>query len=134
MNSLSCTDNITYHFKVVFADQLLIENYKIDGEWSNEHKERQLNVFDGNSENQIKNNSSITNGIQTVSNYSFTESTFNLEFRLDYANSTISVYQVREKGHNFLTKFETLFALSEIMSIQIWGDVQKINAFSMAYD
>lgn len=118
----------------MFADQLLIENYKIDGEWSNEHKERQLNVFDGNSENQFKHNSSITNGIQTVSNYSFTESTFNLEFRLDYANSTISVYQVREKGHNFLTKFETLFDLSEIKSVQIWGDVQKINAFSIAYD
>lgn len=118
----------------MFAQQLLIENYKIDGEWSNEHKETQLNVFDGNSDKEIKINSSITNGIQSATNYSFTESTFSLEFKLDYANSTISVYQVRGMGHNFVTKFETLFGLAEIKSVQVWGDVQKINGFSLSYD
>lgn len=134
VNSVNCTDNITYHFKVVIGEQLLIENYKIDGEWSNGHKETQLNVFDGNSDKEIKINSSITNGIQSVTNYSFTESTFSLEFKLDYPNSTISVYQERGMGYNFVTKYETLFGLSEIKSVQVWGDVQKINAFSLSYD
>lgn len=134
VNSVNCTDNITYHFKVVVGEQLLIENYKIDGEWSDEHKETQLNVFDGNSDKEIKINSSITNGIQSVTNYSFTESTFSLEFKLDYPNSTIFVYQVREMGHNFVTRYETRFGLSEIKSVQVWGDVQKINAFSLNYD
>ncbi|EDW15129.1 uncharacterized protein LOC6573600 isoform X2 [Drosophila mojavensis] len=108
VNSPSCTDNITYHFKVRVPAQTIVENYKINGEWSDAHQEKYLNIFD--------------------------ESTFSLEFQFDYNNSTIHVYQVRGQGHNFVTKFETLFSLSDIQSIQVWGDVQKINQFSLSYD
>ncbi|XP_017955801.1 uncharacterized protein LOC108650946 isoform X2 [Drosophila navojoa] len=108
VNSPSCTDNITYHFKVRVPAQTIVENYKINGEWSDAHQEKYLNIFD--------------------------ESTFSLEFQFDYNNSTIHVYQVRGQGHNFVTKFETLFSLSDIQSIQVWGDVQKITQFSLSYD
>ncbi|XP_023176138.1 uncharacterized protein LOC111602978 isoform X2 [Drosophila hydei] len=108
VNSPSCTDNITYHFKVRVPAQTIVENYKSNGEWSDSHQEKYLNIFD--------------------------ESTFSLEFQFDYDNSTILVYQVRGQGHNFVTKFETLFSLSDIQSIQVWGDVQKINQFSLSYD
>ncbi|XP_030572050.1 uncharacterized protein LOC115770772 isoform X2 [Drosophila novamexicana] len=108
VNSPSCTDNITYHFKVKVPSQTIVENYKRNGEWSGSHQEKYLNIFD--------------------------ESTFSLAFQFDYDNSTIIVYQVRGQGYNFVTKFETLFSLSEIQSIQVWGDVQKINEFSLSYD
>ncbi|XP_034488391.1 uncharacterized protein LOC117792376 isoform X2 [Drosophila innubila] len=108
VNSPSCTDNITYHFKVKIPEQMIVENYKSDGEWSASHQEKYLNIFD--------------------------ETAFSLMFQLDRANSTIDVYQVRGNGHNFVTKYETLFSLSEIQSIQVWGDVKKINQFSLSYD
>ncbi|KAL7730953.1 hypothetical protein ACLKA6_014191 [Drosophila palustris] len=108
VNSPSCTDNITYHFKVMIPLQTIVENYKSDGEWSASHQEKYLNIFD--------------------------ETAFSLIFQLDYENSTIDVYQVRGQGRNFVTKYETLFSLSEIQSIQVWGDVKKINQFSLNYD
>ncbi|KAH8417396.1 hypothetical protein KR222_010519 [Zaprionus bogoriensis] len=134
VNSTSCTDNITYHFKIMVPTQTLIENYKADGEWSGEHQEKYLNIFDGNDDTKMTTTPSITNGFESALNYSFTESTFSLEFQFDYTNSLINVYQVRGHGHNFVTKFETLFSLSAIKSVQVWGDVQKVNAFSMNYD
>ncbi|XP_017849920.1 uncharacterized protein LOC108604821 [Drosophila busckii] len=108
VNSLNCTDNLTYHLKVKVPTQTIVENYKLNGEWSNSHREKYLNIFD--------------------------EFSFSLEFQFDYDNSTINVYQVWGQGHNFVTKFETLFALSEIQSTQVWGDVRKIEAFELSYD
>ncbi|XP_022213512.1 uncharacterized protein LOC111068372 isoform X2 [Drosophila obscura] len=108
VNSPVCTDNITYHFKVVIPTQTIIENYKRNGEWSSLQQEHYLNIFD--------------------------ESTFRLEFTFDYDNSTMIVYQVRDTGHNFISKYETLFSLSEIQAIQVWGDVQKVNQFALSYD
>ncbi|XP_064535711.1 uncharacterized protein LOC135426532 isoform X1 [Drosophila montana] len=131
VNSPSCTDNITYHFKVKVPSQTIVENYKSNGEWSGSHQEKYLNIFDGKSDVKWSSNPRIIDG---KFHYSFTESTFSLEFQFDYDNSTIIVYQVRGQGHNFVTKFETLFSLSEIQSIQVWGDVQKINEFSLSYD
>ncbi|XP_043863370.1 uncharacterized protein LOC6573600 isoform X3 [Drosophila mojavensis] len=46
VNSPSCTDNITYHFKVRVPAQTIVENYKINGEWSDAHQEKYLNIFD----------------------------------------------------------------------------------------
>ncbi|XP_034488387.1 uncharacterized protein LOC117792376 isoform X1 [Drosophila innubila] len=134
VNSPSCTDNITYHFKVKIPEQMIVENYKSDGEWSASHQEKYLNIFDGNTDKKISDTPSIKNGIDAVLNYSSTETAFSLMFQLDRANSTIDVYQVRGNGHNFVTKYETLFSLSEIQSIQVWGDVKKINQFSLSYD
>ncbi|EDW83751.1 uncharacterized protein Dwil_GK13510 [Drosophila willistoni] len=108
VNDPTCTDNITYHFKVLVRLQTIIENYKQKGEWSLSHKETYLNIFD--------------------------ETDFYLEFTLDYANSTIVVYQLRDSGHNFICEYNTLFDLTEIQAVQIWGDVQKINLFAMGYD
>ncbi|XP_030572051.1 uncharacterized protein LOC115770772 isoform X3 [Drosophila novamexicana] len=48
VNSPSCTDNITYHFKVKVPSQTIVENYKRNGEWSGSHQEKYLNIFDGN--------------------------------------------------------------------------------------
>ncbi|KRF82848.1 uncharacterized protein [Drosophila virilis] len=134
VNSPSCTDNITYHFKVKVPSQTIVENYKRNGEWSGSHQEKYLNIFDGKNYVKKPSVSSIIDGIDAVLHYSFTESTFSLAFQFDYDNSTIIVYQVRGQGYNFVTKFETLFSLSEIQSIQVWGDVQKINEFSLSYD
>ncbi|XP_068153214.1 uncharacterized protein [Drosophila tropicalis] len=108
VNNPNCSDNITYHFKVMILLQTIIENYKQKGDWSLSHKETYLNIFN--------------------------ESDFNLEFTLDYANSTIVVYQLREAGHNFISEFDTLFDLTEIQAVQIWGDVQKVKFFGMTYD
>ncbi|XP_032593008.1 uncharacterized protein LOC6563850 isoform X1 [Drosophila grimshawi] len=133
VNSPNCTDNITYHFKVRIPTQTIIENYKSNGEWSSSHQETILNIFDGKGDMKVPSISSIIDGIDADLDYSlFTESAFSLEFRFDYDDSTIHVYQ--GQGHNFVTKFETLFSLSEIQSIQVWGDVQKINQFSLSYD
>ncbi|XP_070142769.1 uncharacterized protein [Drosophila kikkawai] len=108
VNSPDCTDNITYHFKVIIPTQTIVENYKRNGEWSSLHQEKYLNIFD--------------------------ESSFCLEFAFDYDNSTMRVYQGREAGHNFITQYETLFSLSDIQAVQVWGDVQKVNQFSLAYN
>ncbi|XP_017062500.1 uncharacterized protein LOC108102257 isoform X2 [Drosophila ficusphila] len=108
VNSIDCTDNITYHFKVVIPTQTIIENYKRNGEWSSLHQEKYLNIFD--------------------------ETSFCLEFAFDYSNSMMRVYQGRDTGHNFITEYETLFSLSDIQAVQVWGDVQKVNQFSLAYN
>ncbi|XP_020817525.1 uncharacterized protein LOC110191117 isoform X2 [Drosophila serrata] len=108
VNSPDCTDNITYHFKVIIPTQTIVENYKRNGEWSSLHQEKYLNIFD--------------------------ESSFCLEFAFDYDNSTMRVYQGREAGHNFITEYETLFSLSDIQAVQVWGDVQKVNQFSLTYN
>ncbi|XP_041674834.1 uncharacterized protein LOC108111505 isoform X2 [Drosophila eugracilis] len=108
VNSPDCTDNITYHFKVVIPTQTIIENYKRNGEWSSLHQEKYLNIFD--------------------------ESSFCLEFAFDYDNSMMRVYQGRDSGHNFITEYETLFSLSDIQAIQVWGDVQKVNQFALGYN
>jgi len=65
---------------------------------------------------------------------SSTESSFCLEFVFDYANSMMHVYQGRDSGHNFITKYETLFSLSDIQAVQVWGDVQKVNQFALSYN
>ncbi|XP_039490101.1 uncharacterized protein LOC120450911 isoform X2 [Drosophila santomea] len=108
VNSPDCTDNITYHFKVVIPTQTIIENYKRNGEWSSLHQEKYLNIFD--------------------------ESSFCLEFAFDYENSMMRVYQGRDTGHNFITEYETLFSLSDIQAVQVWGDVQKVNQFALSYN
>ncbi|SPP84525.1 uncharacterized protein LOC117586173 isoform X1 [Drosophila guanche] len=138
VNSPVCTDNITYHFKVVIPTQTIIENYKRNGEWSSLQQEHYLNIFDGTGGDSDKNLTqsfaSIMNEIDEAFQLSSTESTFRLEFTFDYDNSTMIVYQVRETGHNFISKYETLFSLSEIQAIQVWGDVQKVNQFALSYD
>ncbi|XP_016926521.2 uncharacterized protein [Drosophila suzukii] len=108
VNSTDCTDNISYHFKVIIPTQTIIENYKRNGEWSSLQKDTELNIFD--------------------------ESSFCLEFVFDYANSMMHVYQGRDSGHNFITKYETLFSLSDIQAVQVWGDVQKVNQFALSYN
>ncbi|XP_062122008.1 uncharacterized protein LOC133835886 isoform X1 [Drosophila sulfurigaster albostrigata] len=135
VNSPSCTDNITYHFKVNIPSQKIIQNYKSEGEWSASEQQTVLNIFDGKSDsNKSKNLGNINGGLDAANNYSFTEAAFSLEFKLDYENSSIRVHQRRGKGANYVTEYETFFSLSEIQSIQIWGDIKKINQFSLNYD
>ncbi|XP_023035709.1 uncharacterized protein LOC6650918 isoform X1 [Drosophila willistoni] len=132
VNDPTCTDNITYHFKVLVRLQTIIENYKQKGEWSLSHKETYLNIFDGTG--SIDSKSDLINNNNAADAISSTETDFYLEFTLDYANSTIVVYQLRDSGHNFICEYNTLFDLTEIQAVQIWGDVQKINLFAMGYD
>jgi len=114
--------------------QTIVENYKSGGEWSQSHLEKYLNIFDGKSDINISSFPSIIDGYDAQLNYSSTEAEFALMFQFDYPNSTINVYQVRGQGYNFFTKYETYFPLSAIQSIQVWGDVQKINQFSLNYE
>lgn len=139
VNSPDCTDNITYHFKVIIPTQTIVENYKRNGEWSSLHQEKYLNIFDGTgasdkTQNLTQSFASIMNEIDEALQLSSTESSFHLEFAFDYDNSIMRVYQGREAGHNFITQYETLFSLSDIQAVQVWGDVQKVNQFSLAYD
>ncbi|KAH8294672.1 hypothetical protein KR018_001372 [Drosophila ironensis] len=139
VNSVNCTDNITYHFKVVIPTQNIIENYKRNGEWSSLHQEKYLNIFDGTRANDktakmTPSIARIMNDIDEALQLSSTESAFCLEFVFDYENSTVLVYQGREAGHNFITQYETLFSLTDIQAVQVWGDVQKITQFGMSYD
>ncbi|XP_017103460.2 uncharacterized protein [Drosophila bipectinata] len=108
VNSPDCTDNITYHFKVVIPTKTIIENYKRNGEWSSLHQEQHLDIFN--------------------------ETTFSLEFAFNYDDSKMLVYHGRDAGFNFITQYETLFSLSDIQAVQVWGDVQKVSQFGLTYD
>ncbi|KAH8418449.1 hypothetical protein KR009_004276 [Drosophila setifemur] len=139
VNSPDCTDNITYHFKVVIPTQTIIENYKRNGEWSSLHQEKYLNIFDGTGPSAktpplTQSFARLMNEIDEALQLSFTESAFCLEFAFDYDNSNMLVYQGREAGHNFITQYETLFSLTDIQAVQVWGDVQKISQFALGYD
>nr|NP_001262629.1 uncharacterized protein Dmel_CG14879, isoform C [Drosophila melanogaster]NP_001287363.1 uncharacterized protein Dmel_CG14879, isoform D [Drosophila melanogaster]NP_732131.1 uncharacterized protein Dmel_CG14879, isoform A [Drosophila melanogaster]AAF55302.1 uncharacterized protein Dmel_CG14879, isoform A [Drosophila melanogaster]AGB96009.1 uncharacterized protein Dmel_CG14879, isoform C [Drosophila melanogaster]AHN57362.1 uncharacterized protein Dmel_CG14879, isoform D [Drosophila melanogast len=139
VNSPDCTDNITYHFKVVIPTQTIIENYKRNGEWSSLHQEKYLNIFDGTgasdkNPNMTESFARIITEIDEALQLSSTESSFCLEFAFDYANSMMRVYQGRDSGHNFITEYETLFSLSDIQAVQVWGDVQKVNQFALSYN
>ncbi|XP_016926519.3 uncharacterized protein [Drosophila suzukii] len=140
VNSTDCTDNISYHFKVIIPTQTIIENYKRNGEWSSLQKDTELNIFDGTGASDK--NSHLTQSFarmiseidEALTLTSSTESSFCLEFVFDYANSMMHVYQGRDSGHNFITKYETLFSLSDIQAVQVWGDVQKVNQFALSYN
>ncbi|KQS39088.1 uncharacterized protein LOC6553589 isoform X1 [Drosophila erecta] len=139
VNSPDCTDNITYHFKVVIPTQTIIENYKRNGDWSSLHQEKYLNIFDGTgvsdkNTNKTESFARIITEIDEALQLSSTESSFCLEFAFDYENSMMRVYQGRDSGHNFITEYETLFSLSDIQAVQVWGDVQKVNQFGLSYN
>ncbi|XP_017004545.2 uncharacterized protein [Drosophila takahashii] len=139
VNSTDCTDNITYHFKVIIPTQTIVENYKRNGEWSSLQKDTELNIFDGTgvsdknpdmTQSFVRLMSEIDEALQLSS----TETSFCLEFVFDYPNSMMLVYQGRELGHNFITKYETLFSLTDIQAVQVWGDVQKVNQYALSYN
>ncbi|KAH8326554.1 hypothetical protein KR067_010208 [Drosophila pandora] len=139
VNSPDCTDNITYHFKVVIPTKTIIENYKRNGEWSSLHQEKELDIFNGTGDSAK--NTTLTQSITLIMNeidqalqLSSTETSFSLEFAFNYEDSIMLVYHGKEAGFNFITQYETLFSLSDIQAVQVWGDVQKVNQFGLTYD
>lgn len=95
--------DITYHFKWLLDEKIIVENFKMNGVWI-EHLEKEYDELDG--------------------------SVFDLEFAFQ---NRIYVYKVYDGGRNCITAYETQFDISEIKALQVWGDVQKIKELTFCY-
>ncbi|XP_075145325.1 galactose-binding lectin l-1 isoform X2 [Haematobia irritans] len=97
-------DFITYHFKWLLDEQVIVENYKDNGSWM-DHMEQDYDSLDG----QI----------------------FELEFA--FQDGVIDVYKIYENAPNRITTYETYFDISDIKGLQVWGDVKKISELTYKY-
>ncbi|KAM7363293.1 16 kDa beta-galactoside-binding lectin isoform 2-T6 [Cochliomyia hominivorax] len=96
--------NITYHFKWILDENVIVENYKEDGQWI-DHKEKMYDQLDG-----------------TI---------FELEFA--FQDGYIDVYKIYENTPNRITTYEPELDINEIKSLQVWGDVKKILEITFKY-
>ncbi|XP_005185004.1 uncharacterized protein LOC101897112 isoform X2 [Musca domestica] len=97
-------DFITYHFKWLLDERVIVENYKDNGSWV-DHQEQDYDSLDG--------------------------SIFELEFA--FQDDVIDVYKIFDNKPNRITTYEPYFELSEIKAIQVWGDVKKISELTFKY-
>ncbi|XP_061400346.1 galactose-binding lectin l-1 [Musca vetustissima] len=97
-------DFITYHFKWILDEHVIVENYKDNGSWV-DHQEQDYDSLDG--------------------------SVFELEFA--FQDGVIDVYKIFDNKPNRITTYEPYFELSEIQAIQVWGDVKKISELTFKY-
>ncbi|XP_059220021.1 uncharacterized protein LOC106081010 isoform X2 [Stomoxys calcitrans] len=95
---------ITYHFKWILDEQVIVENYKDNGSWM-DHMEQDYDDLDG--------------------------SVFELEFA--FQDGVIDVYKIYENAPNRITTYETYFDISEIKALHVWGDVKKISELTFKY-
>ncbi|KAL9889406.1 galectin-5 isoform X2 [Glossina fuscipes] len=96
--------DITYHFKWKLDENVIVENFKKNGEWI-DHIETTYDELDG--------------------------SFFELEFA--FQDGIIDVYKIYDGGHNRITTYMTEIDISEIKALQVWGDVQKIKELTFCY-
>ncbi|KAM7363291.1 uncharacterized protein ACRADG_000258 isoform 1-T5 [Cochliomyia hominivorax] len=122
--------NITYHFKWILDENVIVENYKEDGQWI-DHKEKMYDQLDGvfHSKNSFSSHSLFTNN--TIDNYSILGTIFELEFA--FQDGYIDVYKIYENTPNRITTYEPELDINEIKSLQVWGDVKKILEITFKY-
>lgn len=129
-----CKDpaDITYHFKWLLDENVIVENFKEDGLWI-DHIETKYDVLDGalvrapsdpNDTENVKDSS-------TFIAYSIPGSVFELEFA--FQHGIIDVYKIYDGGHNRVTSYEPQFQLSDIKGLQVWGDVKKVKEVTFYY-
>ncbi|TMW49306.1 hypothetical protein DOY81_005606 [Sarcophaga bullata] len=95
---------ITYHFKWIIDENVIVENYKDNGKWI-AHKEKQNDQLDG-----------------TI---------FDVEFT--FQDGYIDVYKFYQDLPNLISTYETQLNISDIQGLQVWGDVMKITEVSFKY-
>lgn len=123
-----CKDpaDITYHFKWLLDENVIVENFKEDGLWI-DHIETKYDVLDGVSKIF---NASFTASI-IIARYSISGSVFELEFA--FQHGIIDVYKIYDGGYNRITTYEPQLQLSEIKGLQVWGDVKKVKEVTFCY-
>ncbi|XP_073824740.1 uncharacterized protein isoform X2 [Musca autumnalis] len=97
-------DFITYHFKWILDEHVIVENYKDNGSWV-DHQEQDYDSLDG--------------------------PIFDLEFT--FQDGVIDVYKFFDNKPNRITTYEPYFEISEIKALQVWGDVKKISELTFKY-
>ncbi|XP_073824734.1 uncharacterized protein isoform X1 [Musca autumnalis] len=133
-------DFITYHFKWILDEHVIVENYKDNGSWV-DHQEQDYDSLDGvlysdDDENNNNNDSPLqytnnNNNNNTVLNYSVLGPIFDLEFT--FQDGVIDVYKFFDNKPNRITTYEPYFEISEIKALQVWGDVKKISELTFKY-
>ncbi|XP_013098135.1 uncharacterized protein LOC106081010 isoform X1 [Stomoxys calcitrans] len=123
---------ITYHFKWILDEQVIVENYKDNGSWM-DHMEQDYDDLDGVFIRDAANDFSVAsyNNNNTILNYSVLGSVFELEFA--FQDGVIDVYKIYENAPNRITTYETYFDISEIKALHVWGDVKKISELTFKY-
>lgn len=105
VNFVKDYNNIPYHFKTDFDKNVVIQNYKTDGQWREE-------IFETNTWIQGA-------GAEFVIGFYFDSSEF-------------IVYGGDEK-ENFQYRFPYQFDIGDITSVQAWGDFEYINELTFCY-
>ncbi|XP_075145324.1 uncharacterized protein LOC142220210 isoform X1 [Haematobia irritans] len=127
-------DFITYHFKWLLDEQVIVENYKDNGSWM-DHMEQDYDSLDGVSYSRDSNKSSVVsyqnNNNNSILDYSVLGQIFELEFA--FQDGVIDVYKIYENAPNRITTYETYFDISDIKGLQVWGDVKKISELTYKY-
>lgn len=129
-----CKDpaDITYHFKWLLDENVIVENFKEDGLWI-DHIETKYDVLDGvlTSTANTHNTHNAKGNCIIIDRCSFPGSIFELEFA--FQHGIIDVYKIYDGGHNRVTSYEPQIPLSEIKGVQVWGDVKKVKEVTFCY-
>lgn len=123
-------DYITYHFKWLLDENFIVENYKDNGNWVR-HEEHSYDEFDGVFNNGKTPQSQQIYTNNSVLHYSVLGSIFELEFA--FQDGFIDVYKIYENTPNRITSYEPYLDITDIKSLQVWGDVMKISEISYKY-
>lgn len=96
--------HVAYHFKVHYKRNLIIQNYKVRDNWYEE---------------------------QVMDNDYFDQDNKDFHLKFALSNSEIITYRCDEYdgmiSPQFICSFELKLALEQIKTVQVWGDVEKIN-------
>ncbi|XP_055850812.1 galectin-4 isoform X2 [Episyrphus balteatus] len=98
-------EDIAYHFKTIFPENIVVENSKRNGDWMDEQI-KEWPASDGPG--------------------------FALEFA--FTSGYVYTYLVEdEHSRNLISFYEHDYDLNEINSVQVWGDVEKIQELTFRY-
>ncbi|XP_055906510.1 galectin-9 isoform X2 [Eupeodes corollae] len=98
-------EDIAYHFKTIFSENIVVENSKRNGDWMDEQV-KEWPVSDGPG--------------------------FALEFA--FTGGNVYTYLVEdEHSRNLISYYPLDYDLHEIDSVQVWGDVEKIQELTFRY-
>ncbi|XP_055850811.1 galectin-4 isoform X1 [Episyrphus balteatus] len=125
-------EDIAYHFKTIFPENIVVENSKRNGDWMDEQI-KEWPASDGPLKVHLAlNYSHFPNNKDNPKSSSISGPGFALEFA--FTSGYVYTYLVEdEHSRNLISFYEHDYDLNEINSVQVWGDVEKIQELTFRY-
>ncbi|XP_055906509.1 uncharacterized protein LOC129941806 isoform X1 [Eupeodes corollae] len=124
-------EDIAYHFKTIFSENIVVENSKRNGDWMDEQV-KEWPVSDGPLKVHLALNYTKFQNEDNSKSSSISGPGFALEFA--FTGGNVYTYLVEdEHSRNLISYYPLDYDLHEIDSVQVWGDVEKIQELTFRY-